>query len=137
MKRVQYSFIFVLSIIVLVGCSSTSPLDLDNQLWLGTATRQGNPDTFVRLTFNQEGKNVTGTLELGQTEDTIEPVEPLTGVLEGRSLEMNNLANDTLIFGDFDGDGTTFSGTLRFTVEGENDDFTLTMTYQQEIASTQ
>jgi hypothetical protein len=135
MKRVRYIVIVVLGLSILVSCSSTPSVTLNNQSWLGTATRQENPDTFVRVTFRQEGKNVAGTLELGETEDTLVPDSELTGSLEGRSLELNNLANDTLIFGTFDEEAETFSGTLRFVEEDSNVDFALTLVYQQETPS--
>jgi hypothetical protein len=137
MKKIRYTVIFVLSIIALGGCSSTPPLDLDNQIWFGTVTRPENDATFARLTFSQKGKNVEGTLELGETPDTLIPDSELIGVLEGSSLNMSTDTRDTSIFGNFNRDGTTFSGTLRFTEEGEDDDFTLTLTYQQEAASIQ
>lgn len=132
MKRVRYAAIFVLSMIVLVGCSSTPALTLDNQVWSGTATRQENPDTFVRVAFSQQGETVTGTLELGATEDTLVPASELTGLLEGRSLELNNLENDTLISGTFDEEVEAFSGTLRFVEEDSTVDFALTLTYQED-----
>jgi hypothetical protein len=137
MKRVKYTVIFVLSIIALVGCSSTSSLNLNNEIWLGTATHQGNPDTFVRVTFRQKGKVVTGSLELGQIATTLEPSGELTGVLEENSLSMNTPTNDTVISGTLSQDGRTFSGTLRFVDEEGSVDFALTMTYQQDVASLQ
>jgi hypothetical protein len=137
MKKVRYTVIFVLSIIVLVGCSSTPSLNLNNEIWFGTVTRPGNNETFARLTFRQEGKAVEGSLELGRTAGGLTPDSELTGTLEGNSLNMNTAANDTAIFGDFNQEGTTFSGTLRFTEESENDDFTLTLNPQQEVASVQ
>jgi hypothetical protein len=137
MKKVRYTVIFVLSIIVLVGCSSTPSPSLNNEIWLGSATRQGNPDTFVRVTFSQEGKAITGGLELGQTADTLEPSGELTGVLEGNSLNINTATNDTVISGTLSQDGKTFSGTLRFVDEAGKADFALMMTYQQDLASSQ
>jgi hypothetical protein len=140
MKRVRYTVIFVLSIIALVGCSSTPSLNLNNEIWLGTATRQGNPDTFVRVTFSQKGKVVTGSLELGQTPATLEPSKPeseLTGVLEGNSLDIATASSDTVIFGTLGQDSKTFSGTLRFVDEAGKADFALTMTLQQNAASFQ
>jgi hypothetical protein len=137
MKRVKYTVIFVLSIIALVGCSSTPSLNLNNEIWLGTATRQGNPDTFVRVTFGQKGKVVTGSLELGKTETTLEPIGELLGLLEGNSLSINTATNDTNISGTLSHDGKMFSGTLRFSEDGTDADFALTMTYQQEAPSIQ
>jgi hypothetical protein len=122
---------------MLIGCSSTLSINLNNQIWLGTATGQGNPDTFVRVTFRQAGKAITGTLELGQTVDTLEPLEPeseLTGMLEGNSLDMATVSSDTVVLGTLGQDSKTFSGTLRFTEEGNDADFALTMTYQQDAA---
>jgi hypothetical protein len=135
MKKIRYTVIFVLSIIALGGCSSTPSLNLNNEIWSGTATGEGNPETFVHMTFRQAGESVSGTLELGETPDVLG--YELSGVLEGSSLNMSTDTRDTSIFGNFNRDGTTFSGTLRFTEEGEDDDFTLTLTYQQEAASIQ
>lgn len=137
MERVRYTAIFVLSIILLVGCSSTPSLNLNNEIWFGTVTRLGNNETFARLTFRQDRKAVEGSLELGETAETLSPDSELTGTLEGESLNMNTATNDTVISGDFNQDGTTFSGTLRFTDDDEAADFTLTMTYQQDVASIQ
>jgi hypothetical protein len=137
MKRVRYIIIFVVAIVAVIGCSSTPSPSLNNEIWLGTATRQGNPDTFVRITFSQVGKTVTGTLELGQTDTMLEPSGELSGVLEGNSLNMNTATNDTVISGTLSQDTKTFSGTLRFVDEAGNADFALTMTYQQDVASIQ
>lgn len=136
MKKIKY-IIFILALVMLMGCSSTPPVNLNNEIWFGTVTRPGNNETLARLTFRQEGKAVEGSLELGETAETLSPDSELTGKLEGNSINMNTATNDTAIFGDFNGDGTTFSGTLRFTEEDQNDDFTLTLTYQQDVASNQ
>jgi hypothetical protein len=114
-------------LMVLSGCSRGPTLNLDAEVWSGKATRVGNPDTFVRLTFTQTGEAVEGRLETGQSATTLNPDQTLTGSLQGSSLSLSG--GDVGLTGTLTTD-TTFLGTLSFISGTEQTDFLLELTRQ-------
>jgi hypothetical protein len=132
MKRKLWLF-FISFVVLISGCSSPATFSIDKEVWSGKATRTGNPDTFVRLTFKQTGENVEGALELGPSADKLEPTgQPLKGTLKGTALSLatDGAAGDS-VTGTFNQDDKTFSGTLTLLIDDKTADFVLTMTYQQ------
>lgn len=131
-------WLFVISFVVLVsGCSSpplvTPPtFSIDKEVWSGTATKVGIPDTFVRLTFTQTGKNVQGALELGQSATTLQlSSQFLRGSLEGTTLSVTTDNASESVTGIFNEQDNTFTGTLILEIDGVKGDFALSMNYIQ------
>ncbi len=129
MKR--YWPIIIGCAVLLSGCSSTPAMNLDKEVWFGKASRVGNPDTFVRLTFIQTGEEVESSFELGLTADKLEPnSQILKGTLKDRTLSVTTATASESVNGVFSSDEKTFTGTLSFVVESMQADFALSLNYE-------
>lgn len=124
--------IWLLLGLLLVGCGSGPSFSVDKQVWVGQATRTNTPDTYVKITFSQSGENVEGILEIGPSEDRLEPPQTLKGTLKGTTLAITTETSGDTISGTFNENDNTFSGTLTLLIEDSKDDFVLTMSKQSE-----
>ena len=131
MKQLKRYLVLLVSIMVLVGCSSAPSFNIDKDVWSGKATRSGNPETFVTVTFSQSEKSIEGTLALGTSANTLQPSGVLKGSLEDTALNIST--PETALSGTFDRANKTFSGTLTFTDAVGKEEFSLTMSYQKEV----
>jgi hypothetical protein len=130
-KLFKHYLVLLVSVMVLVGCSSVPSFNIDKDVWSGKATRSGNPETFVTVTFSQSGKSIEGTLGLGTSANTLQPSGVLKGSLEDTALNIST--PETALSGTFDRANKTFSGTLTFTDAVGKEEFSLTMSYQKEV----
>jgi hypothetical protein len=137
MKHAQQVLIFLVIGLVLAGCSSSTPsLNVNNDFWFGTVTQAGNPKTsYAGVGFKQSGTSIEAALVVSNgTTETACCV--LLGSLDNKKLDVTykDAANDDVfILGEFSDNGKEFSGTLRFVVDGVQQDFDLKMSYQKEL----
>ncbi len=127
--------LFFIVVLLVSGCSSTPPLNVDNDFWFGELTRTGSSGVaFAGFGFEQTGSEIKAALAVSDGTQTVTCCV-LTGSLNGRELEASFVEanNDSVtVSGTFSSD-TSFAGTLRFIVEGKTDEYNLQMSYESEL----
>jgi hypothetical protein len=118
-------------LLFLSACASSPSFSVDEQVWVGQATKTDIPDTYVKITFSQSGENVEAVLEIGPSADRLEPPQTLLGTLKDTSLSVTTATNGDAVTGTFNPDNDSFSGTLTLLIDDTKDNFVLTMTRQQ------
>jgi hypothetical protein len=126
MKLINLVWISLMGAGMLVGCSSPTPFNIDNDVWVGSAACPENPETSVTVTFSQNGENVQGVLEFSTT------ARILSGTLKGTTLDIATAKRDPGVVGDFNRDAKTFSGSLQFLNGATPVVCSLTLSYQRE-----
>lgn len=129
---------------LLGACSSPSPISLDRDVWSGTFTSDQGIVNTVEATFKQSGMDVEARITIGQTVNGNPQTAfccTLKGVLDDKKLELSFLDEEDnsgeSIFGTLSDDGKNFTGTIRFTTDGFNEDYSLQLIYQKEAETTQ